>query len=388
MRIPQLLEIEDYRSIFKDSLAAFLNDYAGWQGKIEWGEDSRQAGLVFYENQQLNLLYPRTIDRNRLAEVTRDYRTNPRLFRHIKRNAYASLAVRWPLERYTTSAALILTPPPILADWVFIPGNSFIRAIDFRRDVSIVFRKQGYDISNVLNDAKVRQQFPFLQSPVVHSLNTEKGWYEEERIVCIPLSRMANGADKKARVQELITNLCALYAQTRQEVALDSYITTLRTDLETLLVRAETRHAPDIVAQIRTLIACETARLSRYRNATITLVQSHGDLSLDNMVTDGTRNLIIDWEYTGYRSALYDYFYFFIHPFGKNGLAERLIAARKAKGPGECEWPLDYQEDMDIAVSLYSLEFLAFRLKVAVFQTHPLPGGSWLSEMIASAQAD
>lgn len=292
------------------------------------------------------------------------------------------MALRPPFERYATTALLTLThPPDFLSDWVFIPCGNYIRAIDFRRNLSIVFHKQGRDISRTLDDAKIRQQFPFLHAPAIHRINAEQGWYEEERITGIPLSRMANGPDKTAHLQKLIANLGMLYAETRQDVTIESYVDTLTGNLDLLLSNAGAQLAPDVIAQIRTLIAHAAARLARYRKGTVTLVQSRGDFGLGNLIAGSGKSWIIDREYTACRSILFDCLFLSVKTRGTTGLANCLIAARNGTWTTDI-WPLPRQGDMEPAVSLFCLELIS-RLAINPATRNLAP---WLSEMTGTAR--
>lgn len=322
MKIELLNKRENFPEIFKASLEQFLLRYANWSGRICWGSGE---GLQFRQNEQLNVIYPVSLARRMVDEVTREFRYNPSPARRFAQIIYAGLAIRTPLEIVVSRVMFAVERPPRdMEAWIFIPGNHSIRIIDFGRQSSIVFPKSGFDINMMRRDAAVRQRFPFLLAPRVVEAPSHGGWYIEERVRGLPLNRLSDPAQRIVALNRAVGSLRTLYAETKVSVKLDCYLERLSRELDVLLVLTGSRMAPNFLARLKEIQERASFVAGKAREDTLEIVQSHGDFQPGNILVDGDVIQIIDWEYSKPRSMVYDYLVFTASSRFSGGLESRL----------------------------------------------------------------
>lgn len=363
MKIELLNARENFPEIFKESLERFLVRYANWPGSLCWGAGE---GLQFRQNAQLNVIYPVTLPRKLLDEVTREFRYHPSLLRRLAQNTYAGLAVRNPLESVTAPVMFTITAPPgDMKEWVFIPGNHSIRIIDFRRQSSMVFPKAGFDIEMTCRDAAIRQRFPFLLAPRVADAPEHNAWYIEERVRGLPLNRMPQSAQRAAAEARAVGSLCRLYSETRVSEGVDRYLDQLFRELDALFVRTGSRMPPDFLAKLRSFKERAGSVVASSGQEQVVIVQSHGDFQPANILVDGEEVNIIDWEYSKPRSEAYDYLVYMSSSRFAVGLEARLaqhLNTARANG-GLKSWFINHHANIERYFALFLLEELSLKLQ-------------------------
>lgn len=331
MKIELLNKRENFPEIFKASLEQFLLRYANWSGRICWGSGD---GLQFRQNAPLNVIYPVSLARRMVDEVTREFRYHPSPARRFAQNLYAGLAIRRPLEIVATRVMFAVERAPRdMEAWIFIPGNHSIRIIDFGSQSSIVFPKAGFDIEMMRRDAAVRQRFPFLLAPRVAEAPSHGGWYIEQRVRGLPLNRLSDPAQRMAALNRAVGSLRSLYAETKVSVKLGCYLERLERELAALLALTGSRMAPNFLGRLKEIKEWARFVAGKASEETVEIVQSHGDFQPGNILVDGDVIQIIDWEYSKPRSVVYDYLVYTASSRFAGGLEARLAdlldAARK-----------------------------------------------------------
>lgn len=323
MKIELLNQRENFPEIFKTSLEGFLADFAQWRGIYCWGPG---GGLEFRQNARLNIIYPVSLPRRLVDELTSEFRYHRSLPRRWAQNAYASLAVRAPFETAATPVMFSLTSPPAGSDaWAFIPGNHSIRVIDFPARRSVVFPKAGFDRELVGRDAAIRQRFPFLLAPRVLDAPSHGRWFIEERIRGLPLNRLAQPMRRKQGLDRALDCLRRLYSATRAQVEMAAYLDDLLVRLDALLVTTGDKMATDLIAAVQRVRQRALAIVKSGGEHSLVIVQSHGDFQPANILVDGSETHIIDWEYSKPRTAFYDFLVYTTNSRFPVGLGDRLV---------------------------------------------------------------
>jgi hypothetical protein len=363
MKIELLNKRENFPEIFKASLEQFLLRYANWSGRICWGSGE---GLQFRQNEQLNVIYPVSLARRMVDEVTREFRYNPSPARRFAQIIYAGLAIRTPLEIVVSRVMFAVERPPRdMEAWIFIPGNHSIRIIDFGRQSSIVFPKSGFDINMMRRDAAVRQRFPFLLAPRVVEAPSHGGWYIEERVRGLPLNRLSDPAQRIVALNRAVGSLRTLYAETKVSVKLDCYLERLSRELDVLLVLTGSRMAPNFLARLKEIQERASFVAGKAREDTLEIVQSHGDFQPGNILVDGDVIQIIDWEYSKPRSMVYDYLVFTASSRFSGGLESRLadLLDAASKNNELKSWFGIHRGDISGCFAIFLLEELTLKLE-------------------------
>ncbi len=363
MKIELLNERENFPEIFKESLQRFLVRYINWSGSLCWGPGK---GLQFRQNARLNVIYPVSLPRQMVDEVTQEFRYHPNLPRRLAQQIYAGLAIRWPLENLTAPVMFSIPEhPKVMETWVFIPGNHSVRIIDFDRQSSIVFPKAGFDIEMTRRDASIRQRFPFLLAPKIAEAPLHGEWYIEERVCGLPLNRLPDVAQRAAAEARAVTSLRRLYAETWVSEKVESYLEQLASELDTLFVCTGSRMTKDFLGRLKSIKERASAVVARSGQEAVLVVQSHGDFQPANILVDGENVKIIDWEYSKPRSVTYDYLVYTACSRFASGLEGRLAQLlNRAREEGELKsWFGDSHVNIQRCFALFLLEELSLKLQ-------------------------
>jgi hypothetical protein len=325
MRLDLLLRREDFPHIFSKLLDQELSKRFGWSGQIIW-EQSRCLSTTdkLLVNQKLNVIYPATMSRRVLRQFTAEYRYHPNLFRRLFQSLFVRFATSFPFEMLTTVAVVKISPwLDKLEHFCVIPGNHSIRIVELDHDRCRVFIKPGFNYKFIRNEITIRTQFSFLPIPNLLDSNKDDGWYLEERIIALPLNRIADQKLRKEMLLQAHNALLELYATTRQVQRLserrEQLISSLRKAVNLLPVvytRTERNQIYFLINKLDEQLADSGVQL-------VDTVQSHGDFQPANILIateGGTKQLyLIDWEYSERRTQFYDALVFAVQarfPFG------------------------------------------------------------------------
>lgn len=358
MKIALLKSREAFEAIFARSLERFAKNFLGRAVEIV---AEGKGELAFRQNAQLNLIYPNTIDPADLRTLSAEYRYAPRLLTRMAQTVYCALAVTPPTSiLFSPRLFDLLNPAPEMASWVFLPGNHTIRIIDFDKDRSIVFAKDGFDTHFLLNDARIRADFPELPTPRVLQIDQAGGWYVEERIVGLPINRLTDQHRVETALGDSARGLEQLRRKTEKTVSAKTYC-------EELICRIAAA-LPD-VPRLATMVTDFTRRVGEQiagvGDFPLTLCRTHGDFQPANILASPSRTYIIDWEYSEIRSAIYDYLVYTSRSRFSEGFGARIIHERdRARATGRIDaWGVEQLGDPDALISVFLLEDLHLRLR-------------------------
>jgi hypothetical protein len=176
--------------------------------------------------------------------------------------------------------------------------------------------------------------------------------------------------------------LACLVTHTCEQVPLDEYVEGLRTRIQTLVgdnrllstaqKRALKEHAAALSAHIR--------RLSSAVGGQIATALTHGDFQPANVLVDGERVWLIDWEYAARRQAGYDALVYGLRARFPRGLAHRLDEF-VAQGPEADRWHTRWPrcgwqgaDDRFLYAVLFWLEELSLHLEENANPSFVQPG--------------
>ena len=324
MRIELLRKREDFDDIFVSSITSFWLEKFEWRGTIE-SETTKTKGTNFLSNSFLNVVYPANIKRKQLSILTSEFLYHPNFFRRMAQTLYTTFAVRKPFELFlSTPSIVIIDPPEDCNNWIFIPGNHSIRVIDVIANRCFVFVKTGFNIEFLKADALARSQNEWLPSPSI--LEQGNGWYEEQRVVGLPLNRLSSLTQRANILDRANAALAKLYSQSNHSSSVRHYCESIAHQVKELLETSLSKLPSDDLSKIQEFIENMQLLLKNYEDESILVALTHGDFQPGNLLCTEDDFWIIDWEYSAKRSIFYDALVFDLESRFTNDLSIRFFS--------------------------------------------------------------
>lgn len=374
MRLDLLLAREPFSEVFATTLAAFLRQRFGWQGHVGWTrKPSNSKGLLV--NAKLNLIFPALFDATSLRALGAEYAFHPHFVRRVLQRAYVQHAVSRPLRRLFSSAWVDISPwPEAVSHWCILPGNHSIRVVDRVQDECIVLRKTGFNPALLDNVVRLRLDFPELPGPRLLEANSEQGWYREQRIVGLPLNRLADPDMVKCSLDAARQAMVGLYQRTLLMEPSPEWLDERLQRITAAVAELPAIYGVEIRERIRDLALGLANRLrQQFTSASrmaVPTVLTHGDFQPANILVptlpeDGLVYLI-DWEHGGRRCVWYDALVFELRSRFPAGLSGRIAAWKQdtQKQQASLSWCGDLAAGWNAKslISTFLLEDLLFRL--------------------------
>jgi len=333
MRIDLLLHRENFSEIFSQSFQQELNKQFNWSGKLIWKSIHLHDLFtdVLLINHKLNVIYPNSISRKALRKITAEYAYHPNLFRRLLQMLFVRFATSFPFELFTTKAVIEVDPwLKEVDEWCIVPGNHAIRIVYLSQNLCRVFCKQGFNTKFIKNEIFVRKEYPFLPIPCLLDSDEDESWFLEERIIALPLNRIADQQINKEIISQARNALLELYRKSSQPVRLDEWTQNIRSSLHEAIESLPSIYKQHDRNKFYSISKILSKLVSGADEEWIDTVQSHGDFQPANiMVTteDGVNQLyLIDWEYSQQRCLFYDAMVFSSQARSPKGLKFRLDA--------------------------------------------------------------
>lgn len=327
MRLDLLLEREPFPDVFTATLGDYLRYRLGWNGELRWQSGCRGGGLLV--NEKLNLIFPASWPTQQLLALAAEYAYHPSYLRRLAQGLYVRYAVTRPFRWVLANHAITVEPwPTVLSDWCILPGNHSIRIVDAARDECVVLRKRGACAVRLKAAVDLRLAHPELPGPRILAMNDALGWYAEERIVGLPLNRVA-AADRGggAALAAARRSLAGLYTATAEAVSAQVWCTDLLHRIQLALDNLPLAYSSDVRA--RTLAAAESLAVPLLDGSlSVSTAMTHGDFQPANILIPqdavDVPVYLIDWEYSGRRCRWYDALVFDLGSRFPSGLADRV----------------------------------------------------------------
>jgi len=305
MRLSELSAREDVQSATCETLQRHLPSILG--ASISVVGDPSAPGQEWRENRLLSA-YHVGVPGNAVARHLRDeFRVTPRRFRAPAQFVVGTLA--------GTRAGLLLTSkpafriyPPIgdAASWAIVPGNRRVRLFDFAAMRSYSLLKERYSASTNDAELSVRYRAPPGPFPPIVRVGPDRRWFEEPLIDGRSLPRVAGAARRRNALQKATAALAQWRAGSVRSVDATAYSSKL---LRIIREAASNSHRSALEPLgPRLLEMSELWNSLVSRSGEVSLMRTHGDFQPGNVLVprgEG-RPLIIDWEYEGERSQVFD----------------------------------------------------------------------------------
>lgn len=305
MRISLLKERENFDEVFKKSLTQFLVNKYNWEGEL--GFSFIPNTKKFIVNDLLNVFYPASFSRYKLGPLTMEFSWNPNPIKSLLQKVYIYLAVRFPLERFLSSSFFYITDKKgILEDIVIIPGNHSIRLVDTNKNICTVISKYGFDKSLLIKDAQVRIDNSNLNVPKIIELNSQAGWYKEERVIGLPLNRLNDARFKHLTLVKCHNDLALLYSSSLIKVSFGLFVENLLAEIFETITHLELSLDNEFKDYLQSIIGSISSKVTIYTDYQFCICTTHGDFQPANILCYNDDFWIIDWEYSKQRSIFYD----------------------------------------------------------------------------------
>lgn len=314
MRISLLLGREPFGRILESSLGRFLENRDRQKYQVEWREERPPmlggvAG-VWLCNPYLNVLFPRSAKRALLAPALREFSRSTVAWRRLVQAAYCRAATSTLGAPCLARAWLAIRPAP--PDWdrmVFLGGNAKIRILMCLDGTSFGILKAGFPDRFMKAEIETRRMAERLGLPVPSLLEVaaDGSYFKEECVVGTPVNRLAErGTAEKATSVALGAMRTLAMASLEIEATAD-YVDARLGECHRLLESC--RHANAFGTEARQALEavarCVKASAEGVDRSVGTCV-THGDFQPANILWDGKRTWLIDWEYSGIRQAVHD----------------------------------------------------------------------------------
>jgi len=305
MKISLLREREDFDAIFINSLSKYLKNRYQWSGTL--GFKLIPKSKEFIVNDLLNVFYPESMSREHLWALTQEFSWHPSPIKTLLQKVYIFLAVRFPLEKFLSSSRFYITDERGDLDGVvIIPGNHSIRLVDTYKNICTVICKDGFDKKLLIKDAQVRLDNSNLNVPKIIELNNQEGWYQEDRVIGLPLNRLDNELVKEQLLIKCQNDLKKLYSQSLLKIDMSLFVKNIVEDINGLAEQIKPSLEFNIKKKLLAIIGLITNKITLSNDNDFSVCDSHGDFQPANILCSDEDFWIIDWEYSKQRSIFYD----------------------------------------------------------------------------------
>lgn len=205
------------------------------------------------------------------------------------------------------------------------------KIFDFQRGIVTKIFKKEVDLDSVKSEiSKVREIGRYNFAPSVLRWDFKKRWYQEDYINGYRLTSSESTVVLTTYykfVASLIENM--ILSRTPQQINLSAYLNRTADIFSNRLAKADLNDRK--VSRIKDFIYLAKEKLNVTGNSSIYLGLSHGDFGHNHVISTKQGTRIIDWEYIGKRSILFDFFNcFFVQLFMKrsiHGMGEHINKA-------------------------------------------------------------
>ena len=312
MKISLLIEREDFKEIFKNSLMGFLEDFTDKKHVVNWyskrEEIPEKNFQKWYCNPLINSIYIDGANKQIFDPITQEYSHNPlKPWRSYLQKSYLHISKSKYFSKLLAKYIITISPKIDNAENILIiGGNTKIRLIDRKAKKVYAILKQGFDKIYIERELYVKSNFSFLTVPEIYSIGKNRKWYCEEYLSGTSPDRM-NDSQGFNILNDAIKNLQRIQTETKKTEPLFDYVHRLEMEIKQSIDQ-EKYFNQKLKNKVEILISIVKRHLQSKNSIPIVLSYCHGDFQQGNIIFDGSKTWIIDWEYSGYKQRDYDLF--------------------------------------------------------------------------------
>ena len=376
MKISLLIDREPFDSIFEKTLTSFLNDFTNDSHRVKWypkshNKQNTESVQIWYCNPLINSIFVKDANPNIFDSISGEYSTNPlKPWRSLIQKLYLNLSVNKIIAPLMAKYFIEVSPPIKDAkNKLIIGGNTKIRIIDVINKRVFVILKIGFDKKYLEREIYVREKFKNLPIPKINLYGKNGLWYCEDYVSGKSPDRMEVNKGHNV-LFEAVQQVHKILNETKKNVSLTGYVEDLlnriinNADKISIINEATNRKIKEIASTL-------AAFLNRNADQDITTAYCHGDFQEGNIIYDGEKTWILDWEYSGSKQIGYDLFVLLLKSRVSKGFTKRFIRfINNELAANQMElinsWPeIEWRKKSDIKkyLLLFLLEEIDFHLE-------------------------
>lgn len=382
MRISFLLEREPFGQILESTLTRYWRGRYGVDFRVRWYARrpnlwamSARGEQAWLGNIFLNAIFAPGLDRYAFDPIRCEFARSVVGWRRPFQAAYVSAAVS-PLGAWSLAqVGLGICPAvPDASTQLIVAGNHKVRILDHRAKIAYSIVKDGFDPSFMAREIETRKaaRSAGVPVPATIAVGADGTWFSEEYIRGTPLNRLSDREEAREATSQAARVLNAFLQANCREEDLDEYLRTLGNEIRQLVweVRALPERAQQALVNLTEALVERALRLKGAGSGPILISLAHGDFQPANILIEGGRLWIIDWEYAKWRHLGYDALVFGLRARFPVGLAGRLsgFVARGQRAldhlpltaPSEAWWEL--RDGRLLGATIFALEELQLHL--------------------------
>jgi len=330
MKISLLMEREPFDKIFEETFTSFLNDFTNCPHKVKWctktnKKQSRESVQSWYCNPLINSIFVKGANTAIFDSISGEYSHNPlRPWRSLIQKLYFRLS-QHKITATSIAKYVIEVSPPIedAKNKLILGGNTKIRLIDRTTRKVYVILKNGFDKKYLEREIYVRNNFTYLPIPKIHLYGNNGSWYCEDYVVGVSPDRIRRERGKDILL-EAVQQVHMILNKTKRKESLSGYVESMQVRINKNIAQISYLDSK-VRKKIADLALSLSTYLNNYSDYVITTAQGHGDFQEGNIIYDGEKTWILDWEYSGRKQIGYDLFVLLLKSRVSNDFSNRFI---------------------------------------------------------------
>ena len=330
MKIDTLIFRENFKKIIETTLSDFFNDLCGNKHYINFNRKSLKPNKSnsiqsWYCNPLINSIFVKTVDKDVFKSINGEYYFNPvKPWRSFLQKIYLFLSQSRLLRTLMSTYKLEISPKIENPESkLIIGGNKKLRLIDIKNNEVFVILKNGFNKKYIERDKYIRDNFTHLPLPKIVKQGKTNFWYSEQYISGVPPNRLKKNSLNI--IEKAILDIRKLNSVSKIEIDVESYVKKL-----TSKINALTKSIPLIDSLLKTelnlIISILSAELMKVKKNKIFISQCHGDFHQGNVITNGDKYWILDWENSIINEMGYDLFIYLIDSRTDLGFSKKFIS--------------------------------------------------------------
>jgi thiamine kinase-like enzyme len=331
MKISTLIHRENFKKITEITLSNFFSELNRKEYYINFKRNSfklKKSSSVqnWYCNPLINSIFIKRVDKSVFNSINGEYNFNPiKPWKSLIQRIYLFLSQSRLLRTLMSTYLLEISPKIENPETkLIIGGNKKLRLIDIKNKEVFVILKNGFKSKYIERDRFIRDNFIHLPLPKIIKTGKTNFWYSEEYIVGVPPNRLKQ-KNANEIVEKAILDIRKLNSITKKEIDVESYLNNLKAKISLLI-----KEIPSIDNKLKNkliqIIEVLANELIKSKKNKIFISQCHGDFHLGNIITNGKRYWILDWENSVINQIGYDLFIYLIDSRTDLGFSKKFIS--------------------------------------------------------------
>ena len=330
MNIDRLLERENFKGVFKETLESFFN-YEKNNINVNWYEDSEYKSNFIVIN-KLNIIFPYELSSKKIYPYIYHYFFHKNKLRALTQKAFFKLILSKYLRKiYSDFFISINSLDKDLKNNIYMGGNHSISIISLDDNSSTQILKRNFDPIFIVPSIKLRLEFSELPIPRIYSYSFEEYWVKQEWIKGIPINRVGSKSIVDNCILFSNNAMVNLYKKTLKKEIINKWIERLKGDINLSINKLSPLYDDDFRNLLRRIIddIVDEFFSKDLLNKFIYTSLTHGDYSGSNILIpcnnkSKKESIIIDWDYCKRRFIMYDLLVYMFHARSQNLIFKKI----------------------------------------------------------------